>query len=308
MSTEPDARIIIDKLLREAGWIMPGEDQPPNVTTEIKNDAGEADYVLLDTKGFPLCAIEAKRSAKSPLVGKEQARGYADSLKCRFILLSNSIQHYLWDLDQGSPFVIEQFPSQAQLEMRKNEFNPPIDEHEDIENDYVTLTQFPKYKQHPDYLDEENKEDFINKNKLKFLRDYQLNAVHAVQKGIKEGKDRFLLEMATGTGKTLTSTAIMKMFLRLYKVKRVLFLVDRIELENQAKTEFNEILSNDFQTVIWKENTSDWRKAEIVVSTVQSFVTKNKYKKVFNHNYIRWLKRKKLLKGKQKSRLLEEKK
>ena len=284
MSTEPDARIIIDKLLREAGWIMPGEDQPPNVTTEIKNDAGEADYVLLDTKGFPLCAIEAKRSAKSPLVGKEQARGYADSLKCRFILLSNSIQHYLWDLDQGSPFVIEQFPSQAQLEMRKNEFNPPIDEHEDIENDYVTLTQFPKYKQHPDYLDEENKEDFINKNKLKFLRDYQLNAVHAVQKGIKEGKDRFLLEMATGTGKTLTSTAIMKMFLRLYKVKRVLFLVDRIELENQAKTEFNEILSNDFQTVIWKENTSDWRKAEIVVSTVQSFVTKNKYKKIFNHN------------------------
>ncbi len=284
MSTEPDARIIIDKLLREAGWMMPGEDQPPNVTTEIKNDAGEADYVLLDSKGFPLCAIEAKRSAKSPLVGKEQARGYADSLKCRFILLSNSIQHYLWDLDQGSPFVIEQFPSQAQLEMRKNEFNPPIDEHEEIENDYVTLTQFLKYKQHPDYLDEENKEDFINKNKLKFLRDYQLNAVHAVQKGIKEGKDRFLLEMATGTGKTLTSTAIMKMFLRLYKVKRVLFLVDRIELENQAKTEFNEILSNDYQTVIWKENTSDWRKAEIVVSTVQSFVTKNKYKKIFNHN------------------------
>ena len=284
MSTEPDARIIIDKLLREAGWIMPGEDQPPNVTTEIKNDAGEADYVLLDSKGFPLCAIEAKRSAKSPLVGKEQARGYADSLKCRFILLSNSIQHYLWDLDQGSPFVIEQFPSQTQLEMRKNEFNPPIDEHEEIENDYVTLTQFPKYKEHPDYLDEGNKEDFINKNKLKFLRDYQLNAVHAVQKGIKEGKDRFLLEMATGTGKTLTSTAIMKMFLRLYKVKRVLFLVDRIELENQAKTEFNEILSNDYQTVIWKENTSDWRKAEIVVSTVQSFVTKNKYKKIFNHN------------------------
>jgi type I restriction enzyme R subunit len=284
MSTEPDARIIIDKLLREAGWIMPGENQPPNVTTEIKNDAGEADYVLLDSKGFPLCAIEAKRSAKSPLVGKEQARGYADSLKCRFILLSNSIQHYLWDLDQGSPFVIEQFPSQAQLEMRKNEFNPPIDEHEEIENDYVTLTQFPKYKQHPDYLNEQNKEDFINKNKLKFLRDYQLNAVHAVQKEIKEGKDRFLLEMATGTGKTLTSTAIMKMFLRLYKVKRVLFLVDRIELENQAKTEFNEILSNDFQTVIWKENTSDWRKAEIVVSTVQSFVTKNKYKKIFNHN------------------------
>ena len=284
MSTEPDARIIIDKLLREAGWIMPGEDQAPNVTTEIKNDAGEADYVLLDSKGFPLCAIEAKRSAKSPLVGKEQARGYADSLKCRFILLSNSIQHFLWDLEQGSPFVIEQFPSQAQLEMRKNEFNPPINEHEEIGNDYVALTQFPKYEQHPEYLNADKQEEFITKNKLKFLRDYQLNAVHAVKRGIKEGKDRFLLEMATGTGKTLTSTAIIKMFLRLYKVKRVLFLVDRLELENQAKTEFNEILSNDYQTVVWKENTSDWRKAEIVVSTVQSFITKNKYKQVFSHN------------------------
>ena len=66
---------------------MPGENQPPNVTTEIKNDAGEADYVLLDSKGFPLCTIEAKRSALPPLYGKEQARNYAKSLKCRFVLL-----------------------------------------------------------------------------------------------------------------------------------------------------------------------------------------------------------------------------
>ncbi len=284
MPTEPDARIIIDKLLRESGWIMPGENQPPNVTTEIKNDAGEADYVLLDSKGFPLCTIEAKRSALPPLYGKEQARKYAKSLKCRFVLLSNSIQHYLWDIEQGSPFVIEYFPSQELLEMRKNEFNPTIDEDEVIENDYVTLTQFPKYEDHPDYLNEEKREEFLNKNKLKFLRDYQLQAVHAVQQAVKSGKDRFLLEMATGTGKTLTSTAIIKMFLRLYKVKRVLFLVDRLELEDQADREFNEILSNDYQSVIWKENMSDWRKAEIVVSTVQSFISKNKYKDIFNHN------------------------
>ena len=185
MSTEPDARIIIDKLLREADWVMPGEDQPPNVTTEIKNDAGEADYVLLDSDGFPLCAVEAKRSTRSPLVGKEQARGYAESLRCRFILLSNSLSHYLWDLEQGSPFVIDKFPSQKQLEMRKNGFNPPINEHEDIHDDYVTLTQYPNYSKDPDYLDDNRKQDFINKNKLKFLRDYQLAAVHAVQDSIK---------------------------------------------------------------------------------------------------------------------------
>ena len=284
MSTEPDARIIIDKFLRESDWIMPGEEQPPNVLTEVPNDAGEADYVLLDSAGYHLCAIEAKNSAKSPLVGKEQARDYAQSLNCRFIILSNGIRHYLWDLEQGSPFVVDQFPTQKQLEMRKDGFNPPINEHEEINDDYVALTQLPNYKKHPDFLDETKKEDFVNKSKLKFLRDYQLKAVHAVQNSIKEGKDRFLLEMATGTGKTLTSTAIMKMFLRLYKVKRVLFLVDRLELEDQAKREFNEILSEDYQSVIWKENTSDWRKAEIVVSTVQSFISKNKYKKIFNHN------------------------
>ena len=72
MSTEPDARIIIDKLLREADWVMPGEDQPPNVTTEIKNDAGEADYVLLDSDGFPLCAVEAK-TINEISIGRQRA-------------------------------------------------------------------------------------------------------------------------------------------------------------------------------------------------------------------------------------------
>ena len=92
--------------------------------------------------------------------------------------------------------------------------------------------------------------------------------------------------MATGTGKTLTSSALIKMFLRLYKVKRVLFLVDRLELETQAQKEFDEVLKNDFRTVVWKENQSDWTKAEIVVSTVQSFVSRNKYRKVFRPDHF----------------------
>ena len=121
------------------------------------------------------------------------------------------------------------------------------------------------------------------------MRDYQLEAVHSVQNSIKNGNDRFLLEMATGTGKTLTSCAIIKMFLRLYKVNRVLFLVDRLELESQAQKEFDQVLKNDFRTVIWKENQGDWKKAEIVVSTVQSFISKNKYKRIFNQMILIWL-------------------
>ena len=281
MTTEPDARIIIDKLLRESGWIMPGESEQANVLTEIKNNAGEADYVLLDSKGYYLCAVEAKRSSKSPLIGKKQARDYAKSLKCRFVLLSNSVKHYLWDLECGSPFIIETLPTQFQLESKKT---PTPIQHEEIKKDYVAITQEPDYKNHPEYIDLGTREDFLISKKLKFLRDYQLAAVLAVQKSAEKGNDRFLLEMATGTGKTLTSTAIIKMFLRLFGVKRVLFLVDRLELEDQAKREFNEILSNDYEAVIWKENTSDWRRAEIVVSTVQSFISKNKYKQIFNHN------------------------
>jgi len=87
--------------------------------------------------------------------------------------------------------------------------------------------------------------------------------------------------MATGTGKTLTSAAVIKLFLRTGNARRVLFLVDRLELEDQADKAFKAYLRNDYTSVIFKENRDDWRKAEIVVSTVQSFLFKNKYKRIF---------------------------
>ena len=74
------------------------------------------------------------------------------------------------------------------------------------------------------------------------------------------------------------------MFLRLYNVKRVLFLVDRLELETQAQKEINYILSNDYTTTIWKEKRNDWEQSDIVVSTVQSFTKNYKYKRIFKPN------------------------
>ena len=284
--TEANARIIIDRLLRESDWVLSSDGGVVNVDTEMQNQAGFADYVLKDSSDFPLCIVEAKKELVSPLVGKEQARGYAEALNCRFVILSNGVSHYFWDIEQGSPIVIDMFPSQEQLELRKTNFNPPRQEVEEIGVDYIAQTQLPKFDQNPDYLDEKKRDEFLRNNKLRLLRDYQLKAVKAVQSGIAEGKDRFLLEMATGTGKTLTSSAIIKMFLRLYNVKRILFLVDRIELESQAQKEFDEVLKKDFRTVVWKENQSDWTKAEIVVSTVQSFVSRNKYRKVFRPDHF----------------------
>lgn len=283
---EANARINVDKLLRESGWILSGDDGVVNVDTEVGNKEGRADYVLKDSDSFPLCILEAKNELLSPLVGKEQARKYAESLNCRFVILSNGVSHYFWDIENGSPNAIDVFPTQKKLELTKEKFNPPRQSTEEIGFDYIAQTQFHKFDQHPDYLDEKKRDEFLKKNELRILRDYQLKAIKAVQSGVAEGKDRFLLEMATGTGKTLTSSAIIKMFLCLYQVKRVLFLVDRRELESQAQREFDGVLKNDFITVIWKENQSDWERANIVVSTVQSFIHHNKYRKVFRPDHF----------------------
>ena len=123
---------------------------------------------------------------------------------------------------------------------------------------------------------------YIQANKLCFLRPYQLNAVHGLQAAVKDGKDRFLFEMATGTGKTLTAAAVIKLFLRTGNARRVLFLVDRLELEKQALKAFKAYLSKDYRTVIYKENRDDWRSAEIVVTTVQTLLFDNKYQKLFS--------------------------
>jgi type I restriction enzyme R subunit len=88
--------------------------------------------------------------------------------------------------------------------------------------------------------------------------------------------------MATGTGKTLTAAAVVKLFLRSGNARRALFLVDRLELEEQARKAFAGLLSADFQTVIYKENRDDWRRAEIVVTTVQSLLFNNKFQRLFS--------------------------
>ena len=118
---------------------------------------------------------------------------------------------------------------------------------------------------------------------MRFLRDYQLRAIYGLQRAVRDGRDRFLFEMATGTGKTLVAAAVIKLFLRTGNARRVLFLVDRLELEDQAASKsFVPYLANDFDTVIYKEKRDDWRRAHIVVTTVQSLLFNNKYQSLFS--------------------------
>lgn len=301
MSKEAKARIKINDLLKEAGWkFFDDAEGKANIVLEnnVKiteshiNTLGEnfettkngfIDFLLLDKKGFPFIVLEAKSEDKHPLAGKEQARKYAQSQHCRFIILSNGNSHYFWDLQRGNPVAIKKFPSPASVEGYAS-FKPNPDSlaREVVEKDYIVLTQKPDYKNDPSWKTENTRTQFIQNNGLRFLREYQLKAIRAIQKNVKEGKDRFLFEMATGTGKTLVSAAVIKLFLRTGNARRVLFLVDRLELENQAKKAFVNYLKNDYQTVVYKENRDDWRKAEIVVSTVQTFMSKNRYKRLFS--------------------------
>jgi type I restriction enzyme R subunit len=298
---EATARIKINKLLEAAGWRFFGEgDSPANIRLEAgttlksndldalgenfeKTSKGAIDFLLLDKRGFPLLVLEAKSESKSPLVGKEQARRYAKSQNCRFVILSNGNLHYFWDLERGNPYVITSFPTPESVTSYQKVVPDPqrlIDEH--VEADFIALTQRPSYQAEAAWQNEAERPGYIQANRLRFLRVYQQDAIHALQRAVKDGKDRFLFEMATGTGKTLTAAAVIKLFLRTGNAWRVLFLVDRLELEDQAKRAFAASLANDYQTVVFKENRDDWRRAEIVVSTVQSFLFNNKYQHLFS--------------------------
>jgi type I restriction enzyme R subunit len=301
MAKEAKARIKINKLLEEAEWRFFDTDKgPANIALEAnvkitntrfneygedfeKTTTGFVDFLLLDKDKFPIIVLEAKSEEKDPLDGKEQARKYANAKKVRFVILSNGNLHFFWDIETGNPEIITQFPTLESINHKKQfKPNPNTLINELVEQDYILLTQKPDYKSDPRWLDETQRETFLKDNGLKLLRPYQVNAVRSIQKAVGKDKSRFLFEMATGTGKTLIAAAVMKLFLRTSNAKRVLFLVDRLELEDQANRNLIKYLKNDFTTVIYKQKREEWNNAEIVVTTIQSLISDNKYKRLFS--------------------------
>ena len=131
---EAKARVRINKLLEDAGWRFFDNDHgKANISLEQnvkltqqkiegmgedfdKISNGFVDFLLLDDKGFPTAVLEAKAEGKEPFVGKEQARKYAKSQNCRFVILSNGNLHYLWDLLHGNPYLIAAFPTPTSLQ------------------------------------------------------------------------------------------------------------------------------------------------------------------------------------------------
>jgi type I restriction enzyme R subunit len=290
MSKEASARIKINNLLEAAGWEFEKNiklEAGVNIESAGNNfeniSKGYIDYLLLDDRGFPLLVLEAKREDKNPLDGKQQARDYARNNKTRFIILSNGNIHYFWDTEHGTEKLITEFPSQKSLiDLRNYKPNFKSLVSEKVSMDYIALSQMPGYANDPSWqAGGVSSDNFIKHHGLKLLRPYQLDAITAIQKAASEDKERYLLEMATGTGKTLTTIAISKLFLRTGNASRILFLVDRIELENQVYRDFK-VLKDDYTAAIYKENKDDWRKASIVISTVQTLMAGDRYKKEFD--------------------------
>ena len=192
---EAIARIKINKLLELAGWrFFPDGKHSANVHLEAavtlkpadlsdlgddfeKAPTGKIDFLLLNEKGFPFIVLEAKSTKHSPLDGKEQARTYARSKDCRFVILSNGNLHYFWDLDRGDPYQVTAFPDPRSVAgYAKVRPDPKRLVDEPVNADYIALTQRPHYAADAGYANEAERPAYVDANKLRFLRDYQLNA------------------------------------------------------------------------------------------------------------------------------------
>jgi type I restriction enzyme, R subunit len=250
MSTEADARILIDKLLEQAGWSITNKAQ---VSTEEATADGRADYLLKDTRSRPLAVLEAKRFTVDPYTAKEQAKAYALKLKVPFVILSNGQEHYFWDYTDGDARSVMGFPSQADLERRAN---IKVHRKGDVQQS-LSIQPLPSR--------------FSFKGEDVEARPYQLECLQNADNALVAGRRRMLFEMATGTGKTLTIAMLMKRWLQTANISRVLFLVDRIELAKQAKETFDEYL-RDWSTVILYGGKRSLE-GQIVVGTLDTIAT-----------------------------------
>ncbi|MBK5274070.1 MAG: DEAD/DEAH box helicase family protein [Desulfuromonadales bacterium] len=264
---EAFSRILIDKALEFSGWDLL---DPRQMQFEFHNANGRADYLLKDNLGRVLCVLEAKREDLDPYDAKEQARGYAENLNAPFVILSNGHEHWFWNYertDQRDAYRVERLPSREDLErIRLKNLQPP----RPLQTDLVT----------PAYL-------HLLKPELD-LRGYQIRAMDEIARQFdNSGKRKFLLEMATGTGKTLLCAALIRRFLLTRNAERVLFIVDRIELAKQTMEDFNVILG-EFKPVIYKtaRRTGELLGSSVVIATIQSLMMDRRYREEFTPFYF----------------------
>ncbi|MBT8245374.1 MAG: DEAD/DEAH box helicase family protein [Winogradskyella sp.] len=232
LTPEAETRLLyIDVLLQEAGWhnLKPKQDLEYKVTgmpTSVNpSGIGYVDYVLWDDNGKPLAVVEAKKSLADAKQGKHQAQLYANCLEAEtgqrpIIFYSNGFETYLWDDLFYPERKVSGFYTKEELQYL-------------IER-RTTRKDVRQFQVNTDIAG----------------RPYQLEAIKRVAEALVTTKNHqlkgnnreALLVMATGSGKTRTSAAIVDMLTKSNWAKRVLFLADRNALVTQAKNAFKEHL------------------------------------------------------------------
>lgn len=234
ISEKATRTLFIDLSLKESGWDNLREGR--ELEYELKGmphstnptGIGYADYVLWGDDGLPLAVIEAKRTMEDSHKGRHQSELYADCLEQMhgqrpIIFYTNGFETYLWDDLFYPERGVQGFYTKDELQLCIERRN--------------TRTDLRKFKTNTEIAG----------------RPYQIEAIQRIAEnfvtidktGILKGRSReSLLVMATGSGKTRISCAIVDMLTKCNWVKRVLFLADRNSLVTQAKNAFNEHLPN----------------------------------------------------------------
>lgn len=253
LSESETRKLYIDVMLRETGWKVDAPNTQEFITTAIDEATGvrsnlKIDYVLWGNDGKPLAIVEAKRTSAAVERGRSQAKNYADALQEIYgqrpiIFYTNGYDTYLWDDSQYAPRKVYGFLSQEELQRLM-----------------IRKTQRKK-------LSEQKVNQAIAN------RYYQERAIRRVAERFEtENHRKALLVMATGTGKTRVSAAIVDLLTKAQWAKRILFLADRNALVTQAFKNYNEYLPN--LTGIDLTKTADEGSARVVFSTYQTILNR----------------------------------
>ncbi len=212
----------IDPALKKSGWNVAEQSHiiveyaitNGRVSKSVAPKPLKADYILM-YKGVKLAVVEAKSDEKDVSDGVAQAKQYAKMLNIRFTYSTNGDKIYAMDMETGDEDEVSAYPTPDEL---------------------WTWT----FGKADEWRDKFNEQPLFD-NGTKRPRYYQEIAINKALAAIAAGKDRILLTLATGTGKTFIAFQIAwKLFQTKWNVKktgnrpRILFLADRNVLANQA--------------------------------------------------------------------------
>ena len=227
---EAESRLYIDKQLDACGWVIQDKDRlnlfdsVGVAVREMDTSTGPADYMLfIDGKACGI--IEAKREGANLGKVAEQSARYAVSA-------TKDIKRWVAD-GQPLPFLYEA----TNHEIRFRDERDPKPRSRNLFHFHQPATLKKWLEEGRSFRDRLQDLPELNTDGL---RACQIEAVHGIEKSLKEAKPRALLQMATGSGKTFTAVTQVYRLAKYAKVKRVLFLVDRGNLGRQALKEYQQ--------------------------------------------------------------------